>query len=105
MSKKTYLRPPNDDYAPDTNIRLGHVWLDPKDPGSFIGPPLPIPGDIDINHTSKESWSIDFGRKSQSKIGYWAKIAQPGGSRPTARGSYNSSCVWCWRKNRMHGWR
>ncbi|KAK6499013.1 hypothetical protein TWF481_011582 [Arthrobotrys musiformis] len=84
MPKKTYLRPPNDDYAPDTNIQLGHIWLNPKDPGSFIGPPLPIPGDISVNRTYKESWTIDFGRNAHSKIGYWAKIAQ----LPVAAGGY-----------------
>ncbi|KAF3220277.1 hypothetical protein TWF191_007252 [Orbilia oligospora] len=84
MPKKTYLRPPNDDYAPGTNICLGHVWSDPRDPGSIIGPPLPIPGNIDINHTYKESWTMDLGRNSQSKIGYWAKIAQ----LPVAAGAH-----------------
>ncbi|KAF3317975.1 hypothetical protein TWF173_009795 [Orbilia oligospora] len=60
-------------------------WLqNPGDPGSVIGTPLPIPGNIDINHTYKESWTMDLGRNSQSKIGYWAKIAQ----LPVAAGAH-----------------
>jgi hypothetical protein len=76
MPKKTYLRSPNDDYAPDNNIQLGYVWRDPRDPGSFIGAPLPIPKDMTINHNYKGSWNIDLGRESHGKIGLWAKIAQ-----------------------------
>jgi hypothetical protein len=76
MLKKTYLRSPNDDYAPDNNIQLGYVWRDPRDPGSFIGAPLPIPKDMTINHNYKGSWTIDLGRESHGKIGLWAKIAQ-----------------------------
>ncbi|KAF3287640.1 hypothetical protein TWF970_007351 [Orbilia oligospora] len=60
-------------------------WLqNPGDPGSVIGTALPIPGNIDINHTYKESWTMDLGRNSQSKIGYWAKIAQ----LPVAAGAH-----------------
>ncbi|RYP06780.1 hypothetical protein DL765_009368 [Monosporascus sp. GIB2] len=76
MPKKTYLRSPSDDYAPDNNIQLGHVWRDPRDPGSFIGAPLPIPEDIKVNHTYKGSWTIDLGRESHGEIGLWAKVAQ-----------------------------
>jgi hypothetical protein len=76
MPKKTYLRSPNDDYAPDNNIQLGYVWRDPRDAGSFIGAPLPIPNDMKINHNYKGSWTIDLGRESHGKIGLWAKIAQ-----------------------------
>ncbi|EWC48475.1 hypothetical protein DRE_02244 [Drechslerella stenobrocha 248] len=74
MPKKTYLRPPNDDYEPDNNIRLGHVWRDPRDPGSFIGAPLTLPKDIKVNHTSKGSWTIDLGHESNYRVGLWAKI-------------------------------
>ena len=76
MPRKTYLRSPNDDYAPDNNIQLGYVWRDPRDPGSFIGAPVPIPDDVKINHTFKGSWSIDLSRESHGKLGLWAKIAQ-----------------------------
>jgi hypothetical protein len=76
MPKKTYLRPPTDDYATDKNIRLGDVWRNPRDPGSFIGAPHPIPDEIEINHTYKGSWTIDLGRESHVKAGLWAKIAQ-----------------------------
>ncbi|KAK6352241.1 hypothetical protein TWF730_009072 [Orbilia blumenaviensis] len=86
MPKKTYLRPPNDDYAPDTNICLGHVWRDPKDPGSFIGPPLPIPWDIAINHTRKESCSIDLSHDSHVNVGFWAKVA----TLPITAGAFTS---------------
>ncbi len=76
MPRKTYIRSPNDDYAPDNNIQLGYVWRDPRDPGSFISAPLPIPEDMKINHTYKGSWTIDLGRESQGKIGLWTKIAR-----------------------------
>ncbi|KAF3923761.1 hypothetical protein ABW20_dc0110710 [Dactylellina cionopaga] len=80
MTKKTYLRPPNDDYAPDNNIQLGHIWRDPKDPGSFINTPLPISDDIKVNHTHKGTWAIDIGHESHTKISFWARIAQIVGS-------------------------
>ncbi|KAH8889150.1 hypothetical protein GQ53DRAFT_748573 [Thozetella sp. PMI_491] len=76
MPKKTYIRAPNDDYAPNNNIRLGCIWSDPRDPGSFVGPPLPIPDDIQVNHTFKSTWNIDLGRESSGQVGFWAKIAQ-----------------------------
>ena len=76
MPKKTYLRSPNDDYAPGISIKLGHVWRDPQDPGSSIGPPLPISSDMEINHNYKGSWTIDLGRESHGKVGLWTKIAQ-----------------------------
>ncbi|KAK2820011.1 hypothetical protein FQN49_007810 [Arthroderma sp. PD_2] len=76
MPIKTYIRSPNDDYAPGNNIQLGHVWRNPRDPGSFVGTPIAIPGDIEINHTQKGSWTIDLGCDSNAQIGFWAKIAQ-----------------------------
>lgn len=76
MPKRTYLRSPNDDYAPDNNIQLGCVWRDPRDPGSFIGAPLPVSDDIKINHNYKGAWTIDLGRESKGKIGFWTKIFQ-----------------------------
>jgi hypothetical protein len=75
MPKKTYFRSPNDDYVPGNNIQLGHVWRDPRDPGSFIGSPLPMK-DMEINHNYKGSWTIDLGRNSHGKIGVWSKVAK-----------------------------
>ncbi|KAJ5369318.1 uncharacterized protein N7496_009078 [Penicillium cataractarum] len=76
MPKKTYLRPANDDYAPDNNIQLGHVWRNPRDPGSFIGDPLPITSEMKINHTRKDSFTINLGRESHGGFALWAKVAQ-----------------------------
>lgn len=76
MLRKTYLKVPNDDYAPDNNIQLGYIWREPRDPGTFIGPLVEIPEDIKINHTYKGSWTIDLGRESHGDLGLFAKIAQ-----------------------------
>lgn len=76
MPKRTYLRSPTDDYEPDKNIQLGHVWRNPRDPGSFIDEPLPIPKNIPINHVPKGTWKINLGRESHGNLGLWAKLAQ-----------------------------
>ncbi|KAJ5152752.1 uncharacterized protein N7482_009230 [Penicillium canariense] len=76
MPKKTYLRPASDDYAPENNIQLGHVWRNPRDPGSFTGDPLPITSDMKINYTRKDSFTIDLGRNSHGEFALWTKVAQ-----------------------------
>ncbi|KAI1054833.1 hypothetical protein LB506_006785 [Fusarium annulatum] len=65
MNKKSAsinIRAPNLDYEPNKAIRLGHIWKHPMDPGSFCGPPLPIPEDMETNHTFKAPWHIGKGR-------------------------------------------
>jgi hypothetical protein len=75
MPRKTYLRPPNDDYAPGNNIQLGCVWRDPRDPGSFIGAPIKLHKNIKINHNHKGAWVKDLGKKSSGFLGLLSKIS------------------------------
>ncbi|KAF5554821.1 major facilitator superfamily transporter [Fusarium mexicanum] len=71
-----YIRAPNLDYEPDKAIRLGHIWKHPMDPGSFCGPPLPIPEDMETNHTFKSPWYIGKGRENSGSLGIWANFLQ-----------------------------
>jgi hypothetical protein len=74
--RKTYLRAPTLDYAPDTAIRLGHVFRRPTDPGSFI-PGTPLPLDTpethshQINHTRKTGFTFSAGREKRGLVGAW----------------------------------
>ncbi|KAG4252403.1 hypothetical protein FPRO04_02186 [Fusarium proliferatum] len=73
MNKKSALiniRAPNLDYEPNKAIRLGHIWKHPMDPGSFCGPPLPIPEDMETNHTFKAPWHIGKGRANKPTDNY-----------------------------------
>jgi len=74
MPRHTYLRPANDDYAPDENIKLGYVWRDPRDPGTFIGEPVAIPETIKVNHNFKGAWVKDMGKKTSGSFALLAKL-------------------------------
>lgn len=90
MGKKdllAYIRAPSLDYEPDKAIRLGHVWRNPRDPGSFCGQPLAIPREMETNHTYKAPWSIGRGRSTRGSVGVWAKFLQAVGV--TAQASFN----------------
>ncbi|KAK4034629.1 hypothetical protein C8A01DRAFT_38888 [Parachaetomium inaequale] len=72
--KKTYLRAPSLDYAPNTAIRLGHVFRRPTDPGSFIpGTPLPLSQEMHshLNHTRKTGFTFSAGREKHGLVGAW----------------------------------
>jgi hypothetical protein len=74
-TKRTYLRPPLPDYAPNTAIRLGHLFRQPLDPGSFIAgsPLLPFPADMctSLSHTRKERFTYSAGREKTGLVGAW----------------------------------
>lgn len=74
--RKIYLRPPSPDYAPNKAIRLGHIWLDPRDPGSLIGPPLPFPDSLDVNFTWKTDYATSTGHESTTMVGVWTEFLQ-----------------------------
>jgi hypothetical protein len=84
-TKRTYLCPPLPDYAPDTAIRLGHLFRTPLDPGSFIpgSPILPFPADMltSLSHTRKERFSYCAGRENSGLVGAWLAFLDmiPGG--------------------------
>lgn len=75
MPQNTYIRSPSDDYEPDKLIRLGHIWSKPRDPGSFVCAPLPLPADMQINHTRKEGWSSTCRKEIRGNITFWIQLA------------------------------
>ncbi|KAH7275517.1 hypothetical protein B0J15DRAFT_557579 [Fusarium solani] len=94
MGKKellAYIRAPNLDYEPDKAIRLGHIWRNPRDPGSFCGQPLAIPRDMEINHTYKAPWFIGKGRSTRGSVGVWAKFLQVVGVTAQANFNWNNA--------------
>ncbi|KAF5647128.1 major facilitator superfamily transporter [Fusarium sp. NRRL 52700] len=50
------------------------------DPGSFGGPPLPIPEDMETNHTFKAPWHIGKGKANSGSLGIWANFFQAVGA-------------------------
>ncbi|SCV55568.1 uncharacterized protein FFB14_14194 [Fusarium fujikuroi] len=94
MNKKSaliYIRAPNLDYEPDKAIRLGHIWKHPMDPGSFCGPPLPIPEDMETNHTFKAPWHIGKGRANSGSLGIWANFLQAVGVTAESNFDWNNA--------------
>lgn len=73
MPEKTYIRSPNNDYEPNKNIRLGHVWRNPRDPATFIRSSLPIPKGL-INRNYKKDWTVDLSKGSRVKLAIRALI-------------------------------
>ncbi|KAF4954078.1 hypothetical protein FSARC_12245 [Fusarium sarcochroum] len=86
-----YIRAPNLDYEPDKAIQLGHIWKDPRDPGSFCGPPLPIPREMEANHTFKAPWAIGKGKESRGSVGIWASFLQAIGVTAEANFSWDNA--------------
>ncbi|KAG5771964.1 hypothetical protein H9Q72_001698 [Fusarium xylarioides] len=94
MNKKSaliYIRAPNLDYEPDKAIRLGHIWKHPMDPGSFCGPPLPIPEDMETNHTFKAPWYIGKGRANSGSLWIWANFLQAVGVTAESNFDWNNA--------------
>ncbi|KAI8723653.1 hypothetical protein NCS52_00221700 [Fusarium sp. LHS14.1] len=94
MGKKellAYIRAPNLDYEPDKAIRLGHIWRNPLDPGSFCGQPLTIPHEMETNHTYKAPWFIGKGRSTGGSVGVWAKFLQVVGVTAQANFNWNNA--------------
>ncbi|KAL2691897.1 hypothetical protein Neosp_002289 [[Neocosmospora] mangrovei] len=94
MGKKellAYIRAPNLDYEPDKAIRLGHIWRNPLDPGSFCGEPLTIPHEMETNHTYKAPWFIGKGRSTGGSVGVWAKFLQVVGVTAQANFNWNNA--------------
>lgn len=86
-----YIRAPNLDYEPDKAIRLGHIWRNPRDPGSFCGQPLAIPREMETNHTYKAPWFIGKGRSTCGSVGVWAKFLQVVGVTAQANFNWNNA--------------
>ncbi|KAF5556773.1 transcriptional activator of proteases prtT [Fusarium napiforme] len=94
MNKKSaliYIRAPNLDYEPNKAIRLGHIWKHPMDPGSFCGPPLPIPEDMETNYTFKAPWYIGKGRANSGSLGIWASFLQAVGVTAESNFDWNNA--------------
>ncbi|KAF5642067.1 transcriptional activator of proteases prtT [Fusarium tjaetaba] len=86
-----YIRAPNLDYEPNKAIRLGHIWKHPMDPGSFCGPPLPIPEDMETNYTFKAPWYIGKGRANSGSLGIWASFLQAVGVTAESNFDWNNA--------------
>ncbi|UPK97481.1 hypothetical protein LCI18_008416 [Fusarium solani-melongenae] len=86
-----YIRAPDLDYEPDKAIRLGHIWRNPRDPGSFCGQPLTIPRGMETNHTYKAPWFIGKGRSTRGSVGVWAKFLQVVGVTAQANFNWNNA--------------
>ncbi|KAJ4149726.1 hypothetical protein NW754_001160 [Fusarium falciforme] len=86
-----YIRAPNLDYEPDKAIRLGHIWRNPRDPGSFCGQPLAIPREMETNHTYKAPWFIGKGHSTCGSVGVWAKFLQVVGVTAQANFNWNNA--------------
>ena len=66
--KKTYILAPNFDYFPRGPIDLGHVWINPKDPG--------LPKDVQIHKTWKTDWVSERENQRQGLLSIWARFLQ-----------------------------
>ncbi|KAF5681200.1 transcriptional activator of proteases prtT [Fusarium denticulatum] len=61
------------------------------DPGSFCGPPLPIPEDMETNYTFKAPWYIGKGRANSGSLGIWASFLQAVGVTAESNFDWNNA--------------